>query len=169
MRIRTKIEKCAEAIEKVIAPKLSEPFIVEQALSIAKLLRTLAPNVHEDAWLEQDNAQMREVLKGAVELVRKEPGALQQPMGKACTLIEEAELKNADMALSEENYGLRLALMETIKGLGAVPGDTAADMISPLRRQIHTVLREQVDYELARIGGRRSIGDAVVTLDKKSD
>lgn len=169
MRIRTKIEKCAEAIEKVIAPKLNEPFIVEQALSVAKLLRTLAPNVHEDEWLQKDNALMGGVLKEAAELVRKEPAIFEQSIGKACALMETDEQQKAGMVLSEENYNLRMAFMETIKGLNAVTSDKAAEMMSPLRRRIHAVLREQVDYELARIGGRRSIGDAVVTLEKKSD
>ena len=165
---RLMIEKCAEAIEKVVVPKLSEAFIAEQALGAAKLLQTLAPNVVEDEWLRKDNAKMRDVLQKVVEWIRKEGPSLQEPMGNARKRIEGLELKKADMDLSEENYNLRLALVETIRGLGALAKDTAIGDVSPLRRRIHRVLREQVDHELAWVGGRRTIGDAVAHL-KKAD
>jgi len=151
------LERCAQAIEKVIVPNLTDDFACEQAALIAATLHLLAPEVEEKAKdLIEENEGMKEVLGRVLEVLRREKAfssnAAEAGLIEAIALeLQKAEITYPD--ISEENYRLKGTLVKTIKGLDALKDNFPIELMSSLRQQIRSVLRQQVDHALARVAG----------------
>jgi hypothetical protein len=149
------IERCAQALEKVVIPNLTDNFASTQARMIAILLHSFAPRVEEKGkQLMTENDGMQEVLGKVLEVLRGEKtlssNAVNTGLIKRLELeLQKGETKHPD--LSEENDRLKGALVEIIKGLDALSEALPIEKISSLRQQIRVVLRQQLDHELVRV------------------
>jgi len=148
------LERCAEAIEQVILPNLTETFAAEQARYVAFLLRAMAPTVEERSQgLREENEGMRELLRSVVEALHREKALSQNAVRtrlieRLSEGLEKAEVEPPDVG--EQNRILKGALVETIRGLDALTGDLPAETMSSLRQQIRVALRQQLDNFAAR-------------------
>jgi len=152
------LERCAQTIEQVIVPKLTTGFAFEQAMYIAILLHILAPAVEERGQeLREENERMREVLGRVVEVLQGEEALSRNSVRNGLIERLERELKKVDVGppdVSEENYNLKGALVETIRGLDALINDLPRETMSSSRQQIRSVLRQQLDHGVARVASR---------------
>jgi len=151
------LQRSAETIEKVIITNLSGAFALEQAMSIATILRFLAPVVEvESEELCAENEGMREVLGRVLEVLRGEKALSGNAVSDGLIERLDSELKKGGVQpqdVREENHNLKRALMESINGLDALTEDLSAETMSSLRQQIRSVLREQVDHGMADAAG----------------
>ena len=149
------LERCAQAIEKAIIPKLTDAFALEQAMFTAVLLSYLAtavePKYHE---LIEENEEIKKVMEKGLKVLRGEKALAGDAtsdslIDKIDRELKKVETESADFA--EENHNLRLALMETIYGLDDLTEKLPAETITPLRQEIRSVLRHQLNHTLVRI------------------
>jgi len=147
------LERSAQTIEQVIIPNLTAAFALEQAMSIATVLRFLAPVVEEKTQeLKVENEGMREVLGRVLEALRAEKALSKNSVRNGLIERLDHELKKVEVEppdVSEENHNLKRALMETIYGLDALTDDLPTKVMSSLRQQIRSVLRQQLDRGVA--------------------
>ena len=151
------LERSAQTIEQVIIPNLTAAFALEQAMSIATVLRFLAPVVEEKTQeLKEENVGMREVLGRVLEALRAEKALSKNAVRNGLIERLDHELKKVELRppdVSEENHNLKRALMETINGLDALTEDLPTGTMSSLRQQIRSVLRRQLDHGMADAAG----------------
>ena len=151
------LERSAQTIEQVIIPNLTGAFALEQAMSIATVLRFLAPVVEEESQeLSEENEGMREVLGRVLEVLCGEKALSGNAIRDGLMERIDHELKKVEVGPSdvrEENHRLKRALMETINGLDALTEDLSTETMSSLRQQIRSVLRQQVDHGMADAAG----------------
>lgn len=149
------LERCAEAIEKVIVPNLTDDFARGQAVLTAATLHLLAPAVEEKAKdLIEENKGMKGVLGRVLEVLRGEDAISSNAVKAGLMETIELEMQKAEINypdISEVNEGLKAVLVKTINGLDALRGDFPMELMSSLRQQIRSVLRQQVNHALARI------------------
>jgi hypothetical protein len=144
------IEKCAQIIENVIIPSLTDESVVGQARYTALILHTLAPGIEEKSKeLIEENRAMR----GVLEKARKVLGRKALPSNPVWTRLIEAldiELKNGGQTdVLEENHRLKALFADTIKGLDSLAHEVSLKAASSLKGQIRRVLRGQIDHALA--------------------
>jgi len=151
------LERSAQTIEQVIIPNLTAAFALEQAMSIATVLRFLAPVVEEKSQeLKEENEGMREVLGRVLAVLRAEKALSKNAVRNGLIERLDHELKKVEVGppdVSEENHNLKRALMETINGLDALAEDLPTGTMSSLRQQIRSVLRQQLDHGVADAAG----------------
>jgi len=151
------LERSAETIEQVIIPNLTGAFALEQAMSIATVLRFLAPVVEvESQDVSEENEGMREVLGRVLEVLRGEEALSGNAIRNGLIERLDSEFKKGEVQpqdVREENHNLKRALMETINGLDALTEDLSTDTMSSLRQQIRSVLRQQLDHGVADAAG----------------
>jgi hypothetical protein len=149
------LERCAQAIEKTIIPNLPNDFAARQAGLIAALLHALAPTLEEKGdELIKENKKMRDVLRKVMEALRGEKVLYSKPVATEIMLGINRALQNVEtgsLGIREGNDCLKEALVETIKRLDALEDDLMKETISSLRQQIRSVVRQQLDHELARV------------------
>lgn len=154
------LERCAQTIEQVIIPNLTSAFAFEQAVWIATLLHILAPTVEEKSQeLTEENERMRGVLGRVLEVLQREEALSQNSVRNRLIERLDRELKKVDVGptdISEENYNLKGALLESIKGLDALTDDLPTETMSSLRQQIRSALRQQLDHGVARVASMRA-------------
>ena len=149
------LERCAQAIEQVILPHLTDPFALEQATYTSMVLRFLAPAVEDKCEeLIAENNGMRGIIERVVEVLRGEKPLSRNKVSngllkKLGCAMEKPNGKQP--ALIEENHTLKIALMETINGLDALADELPLETVSPLRQQIRSLIRQQLNYKIARI------------------
>ena len=152
------LERCAQTIEQVIIPDLTGAFEFENAMWMAIILHILAPMVEEKSQeLSEENERMREVLGSVLEVLRGEKALAQNTARNDLIKMLDSELKKVDVGspdVSEENYNLKGALVDIIKGLDALTEDLPQETMSSLRQQIHSVLRQQLDHGVAHVISR---------------
>jgi len=148
------LERCAQTIEQVIIPNLTGAFASEQAISIATVLRALAPVVEEKSQdMDEENKGMSEVLGKVLAALRDEKALSHNTVSSGLIEKLDHELKKVEGEppdVSEENLNLKRALMETIAVLDALTEDVPIEMMSSLRQQIRSILRQQLDHNMAR-------------------
>jgi len=151
------LERSAETIEQVIIPNLTGAFALEQAMSIATVLRFLAPVVEvESQDVSEENEGMREVLGRVLEVLRGEEALSGNAIRNGLIERLDSEFKKGEVQpqdVREENHNLKRVLMETINGLDALTEDLSTDTMSSLRQQIRSVLRQQLDHGVADAAG----------------
>jgi len=151
------LERSAATIEQVIIPNLTGAFALEQAVSMATVLRFLAPVVEiESQELYAENEGMREVLGKVLSVLRKEKALSGNAVRDGLVKRLDSELKKVRAEPQDvrvENHSLKRALMESINGLDALTEDLPAETMSSLRQQIRSVLRQQVDHGMADAAG----------------
>jgi len=151
------LERSAQTIEQVIIPNLAGAFALEQAMSIATVLRFLAPVVEEESQeLSEENEGMREVLEKVLEVLRGEKALSGNAIRNGLIERIDHELKKVEVGLPdvrEENHNLKRTLLETINGLDALMEDLPVGTMSSLRQQIRSVLRQQLDHGMADAAG----------------
>lgn len=152
------LERCAQTIEQVIIPDLTGAFQFENAMWMAIILHILAPMVEEKSQeLSEENERMREVLGSVLEALHGQKALSQNPVRNDLIDRLDSELKKVDVGspdVSEENYNLKGALVDIIKGLDALTDDLPKETMSSLRQQIHSVLRQQLDHGVAHVISR---------------
>jgi len=152
------LERCAQTIEQVIIPDLTGAFEFENAMWIAIILHILAPMVEEKSQeLSEENERMREILGSVLEALHGEKALSQNPVRNDLIDRLDSELKKVDVGspdVSEENYNLKGALVDIIKGLDALTDDLPKETMSSLRQKIHSVLRQQLDHSVAHVISR---------------
>jgi len=148
------LQRAAQAIEEAIMPNITEPFALEEAKHIAFMMRSLAPNVEEKSQdLKEENESMRRVLGRVVTLLRRRNTSSLNTTRTGLIELVEYELTKVDaepLNVSQENHNLKRALVETIKSLDALTGDVPIQTMPSLRRQIRSVLRQQLNNTAAR-------------------
>jgi len=148
------LERAAQAIQEVILPNLTDAFALEEASHIAMMLLSVAPTIEEKCQeLREENEGMREVLGKVLEALRGEKSLSRNEVTNGLMERLEHELEKADVEppdVSQENHDLKGALVETIKGLDALTEDFPVEKMSSLRQQVRSVLRQQMNYAVAR-------------------
>ena len=149
------LQRCAQAMEKVVIPNLTDNNAIMQARAIALLLNAVAPVLEEKGKeLMIENDGMKQVLRKVLKALRSEINLSSNAVSAG--LIRELDLelqkgKTKYRDLTEENHRLKGALVKVIKGLDALSEDLPMKKISSLRQQIRSVLRQQLDRELALV------------------
>ena len=149
------LERCAQAVEQVIMPNLTDAFALEQAMYTALLLRFLAPSVEEKGQeLSEENKGMREVMGKILETLRGEETLSGNAVRNGVIERLDRELKETKVEppdISEDNSNLKGVLAEIINGLDALTEELPKETMSSLKQQIRSVLRQQLNHRLARI------------------
>lgn len=149
------LHRCAQTMEQVIIPNLTEAFASEQATHIVTLLYVLAAIVEEKSQeLREENEGMREVLGRVLEALRGEKALSQNAVRNGLIERLDHELKKVEVGLPdvrEENHNLKGVLVETIYGLDALTEDLPTGTMSSLRQQIRSVIRQQLDHGIAPV------------------
>ena len=152
------LERCAQTIEQVITPNLTGAFEFENAMWLGIILHILAPMVEEKSQeLSEENDAMRQVLTSVLEALRGEKALSQNPVRNDLIDRLDGELKKVSVGppdVSEENYSLKGALVDIIKGLDALTDDLPQETMSSLKQQVHSVLRQQLDHGVAHVISR---------------
>ena len=150
------IEKCAQTIELVVVPALSDASVAEQAWLTAALLRTLAPTIEEKGEeLREENQAMEEVIREIRNTLRRESlSSNPVAVGLMNTLDLELQRSGSHFTrISEDNDRLKGVLVQAIRGLDALRNDLPVETMSSLQKSIHVVLRQQVSNAVARVTG----------------
>ena len=106
--------------------------------------------------LIEENEGMKGVLGRVLEALRGEndlsPNAFGAELIETIALeMQRAEINYPDV--SKVNECLKQVLVKTINGLDVLQEEFPMELMSSLRQQIRSVLRQQVDHALARIEG----------------
>lgn len=142
------LERCALTLEQHVAPELSDEFALAQVRSVTQLLRTLAPSLERgDEALQVESAAMSELLANAA--------AALEPIVRGTALEQGFRLARLTEPLAQpDEVGCHARLKErvvhVINLLEQLPPATAAQL-APLRQQVRTLLRLQLDNELAHL------------------
>jgi hypothetical protein len=149
------LERCAQTVEETIMPNLAGAFAREQAGYTAQLLHILAPAVEDNTQeLREENEVMRKVLRKVLKSLRAEYFSLQNEGTNRLIEKLDLDLKKAKVMppdVSEENYNLKEILVEIINSLDDLSQDIPIKMMSSLRQQIRSSLRQQLDHGLTRV------------------
>lgn len=152
------LERCAQTIEQVITPNLTGAFEFENAMWLGIILHILAPMVEEKSQeLSEENDAMRQVLGQVLEVLWGQKALAQNSVRNDLIVTLERELKKVDDGppdVSEENYSLKGALVDVIKGLDALTDDLPQETMSALKQQVHSALRQQLDHSVAHVISR---------------
>jgi len=149
------LERCAQAVEQVIMPNLTDTFALEQAMYTALLLRFLAPSVEEKSQeLWEENKGMSEVISKILDALRNQEtlsgNAVRDSLiEKLDRTLKETKVEPPD--ISEDNYNLKGVLVEIINGLDVLTEELPKETMSSLKQQIRCVLRQQLNHRLARV------------------
>jgi hypothetical protein len=152
------IEKCAQTIELVIVPALSDASVAEQAWLTAALLRTLAPTIEEKGEeFREENQAMEEVIEEIRNTLRRESLSSNPVAVGLMNVLDPASQRAGDQSTgsSEDNDRLKGVLVQAIRGLDTLRDDLPEETMSSLRKAIHAVLRQQVSNAVARVTGFR--------------
>ena len=143
------LQRCAQTIEQVIIPDLKGAFEFEQAMYIAILLHILAPAVEmKSQELQEENEGMRQALGQVLQALRENAvgAGLAEQLDRG---LQEAGEETA--GITEQNHRLKGALVDAIKGLDALSGELPDEAMSPLRQEIRSALRQQLDHGVQRV------------------
>jgi hypothetical protein len=144
------IEKCAQTVDTVIIPALTDESAIMQARHAAALLHTMAPFIEQRSTeLIQENRAMTEMLAKVRRTLNRKP----LPQNAVWTDLLEAlgcEPGRRDCSdVLEDNYRLKGLLVRTIRDLEFLSADLSPRTIRSLEDDIRVVLRQQLDHSLA--------------------
>lgn len=142
------LEKCAQTIENVIIPALSDEVVIIQSRYTAAILHALAPALEEKSkTLSEENHALREVL-ARIQQARSLQNPSSNPAWGALAEILERRFEHGGDVLGE-NHALKAALADCIRTLDALAAEFSPEPLAALKQQIHAVLRLQLDHALS--------------------
>ena len=153
--LRLILERTGQFLEQQVAPQMSTRWLMQKAFMSGFVLRLLAVTMEEQSKdLGEENEAMKEALAGVLEVLQRESALSQNQTRDQLIESLDSELRKVNGAaldLSEQNLNLKEALVETIKGLDALTDELPAETLSPLRQQIRSAIRLQLNHSLARL------------------
>lgn len=150
------IEKCAQAIDGVIMPALTDESALAQARYTAAILHKIAPFIEErSVELIQENRSMREVLARVRRTLSRKPLPSNAVWTGLLESLRQGLRSRPCPDLPEDNYRLKGLLAQTIRDLDLLSADLSTKALRSLEQDIQAVLRQQLDHSLAISEGFR--------------
>ncbi len=155
--VRLFMEKCADYVEQVLLPKVTDPLEFNKTYLMCVALRIMANSVEEKAIdLIKENAEMRALFKAVLEELKKyDPLPQSAIRNQLIQTLNDALKATRDGPTDPagENLILKQALVDTIKGLDALTDVIPESAISSLRSRMRSVLKQQVDHGWTHLEG----------------
>lgn len=142
------LEKCAQTIENVIIPALSDETVINQSQYTAAILHALAPALEEKSkTLSEENHALRDVLARIRQALSQQNPSSNPAWGELAEILARRFEHDGD--LLAENHALKAALVDCIKVLDALAAEFSPEPLAALKDQIRAVLRLQLDHALS--------------------